>query len=140
MIEYICIRHLPRIPSSRYVHDIYAASRHDRERGEKESVNNPVVSQRDATAGWIVEEARRRCLYRSKAPRGSAPSRPRPGCLCLPRVNGDGALLESTVIRRRGSLLMRILATGSRSKPTSEMWKGMIASSHKKYFDIINIY
>jgi len=60
-------------------------------------VNNPAVSQRVATAGWIA--GRRgtmpRCLYRSKAPRGSAASsKPRPGCLCLFRVNGDRGLIR----------------------------------------------
>lgn len=66
-----------------------------------------------------------------------APSKPRPGCLCLPRVNGDEVLLGLTVIQRRESLLMRIPHSYRQSFATDE--SGQVGeeddtiSLHKKY-------
>lgn len=75
-----------------------------------------------------MEEARRRSLCRSNHLEAVF-LQPRPGNLCLPRVNGDEALLGSTVICRRGSLLMRIPTTSCRVSrpPTTSSWKRISA-------------
>lgn len=56
------------------------------------------------------------------------------------RVNEDGSLIRSTIIRRRRSLLTRILHTGSYSRPTSISNGRITALSHKKNVDIVTIY
>lgn len=97
----ISVPFIPRIPSSRYARYICRLTslmgrnggEERRERGKggqmEGGVNNPAVSQRVAMAGWIVEEARRRYAFtEARHLKAMLLSRPRPGCLCLPRVNG----------------------------------------------------
>lgn len=111
---------IPRIPSSRYVRDIYAASRRWRKGGRKRggkggkgarwkgaSITRPFhkgsrrqdESSKRHDAG-TKQGTSRQCSFPDHAPDAFA------------YLVSMGALLGSTVIQRRGSLLMRIPTTG----------------------------
>lgn len=86
-------------------------------------VNNPAVSQRVATAGWIVEETRRRYAF-TEARHLKALLLPDHAPDAFAYLVSMGDLLGSTVIQRRGSLLMRTSTIGSSFKTDAKLKSG----------------